>query len=146
MAAGAGLGVLRFWISLTGCAGTRIGITGPRVGVIQHVQVGRHPDGPQHGLRARSEGHQGQHPQPGPHLHKVSTIHSSRARCRRVAVCAANCSPVARASAMPVYGSTTAVVRPAGHLVSPGVQRRREARGEGASRAHLCPRLMPMSN
>ncbi len=50
-----------------------IATLGPRMGIVQHVQVCRAPDGPEHGLRTRSEEDQSQHDQPRIHSHSVWT-------------------------------------------------------------------------
>lgn len=46
--------------------------TGPRVGVVQHVQVCGAADGAEHGLRARGTEHPGEHALARTHIHPVS--------------------------------------------------------------------------
>ena len=49
-------------------------IAGPRLGVVQLIQVRRAPDGPQHGLRAWPGAYPGQLSQSGSHLHQVRYV------------------------------------------------------------------------
>lgn len=46
-------------------------MTGPRLGVVQLVEVRRAADGAQHGVRARPPSHPRELPQSGAHLHQV---------------------------------------------------------------------------
>ena len=60
--------------------------TGPRLGIVQHLQIGRAPDGAQHGLRAGSEAHPGQHSQSWTHLYQVRHSRSVPLSCVPVAL------------------------------------------------------------
>ena len=46
-------------------------MTGPRLGLVQLLQIRRAPDGAQHGVRARAPADPGELPQSGTYLHQV---------------------------------------------------------------------------